>query len=203
MALFYLHELASNTWRGPFEDAAIRQDVTNGHIEPGRLVWSGHAADAPLAASSIAVPVKPGVPNWLKCVGAALGILGSAWFISKALEPTTSPRPSRSRRPDVQPPPADPEWVAIHQSAERHARNGADVRADIAGWPRPPVLDGRIPDVHAHYGDRVEIEEYENERSVVRTHAAEQHATFTRWANRSYRREYTQFLVPGGRGGHG
>lgn len=100
-------------------------------------------------------------------------------------------------------PPPDPESDAIRKSAEWHAQRGADVRADIHGWPRPPTLDGRIPDVHADYGDRVVIEEYENDRSISRPHAVEQDVTFTRWANRSHRRHYTQFVVPGGRGGRG
>lgn len=220
MAAYLLHDPSSNTWRGPFDEAAIRQDVANGHIEPNRWIWSGQPSDAPISASSIPVPAPAkqddGVPDWLKLVLIAGGAVVAGVVLGEVIDaladkPRSAPLPlplpsqpssSFALLQSLLPPP-DPERVAIQQSAEWHAQRGAEVRADIPGWPRPPVLDGRIPDVHADYGDRVVIEEYENEQSISRTHASEQDATFTRWANRSYRREYTQLVVPGGRGGRG
>lgn len=97
----------------------------------------------------------------------------------------------------------DPEHVAIKRSALRHVHRGAAVFADIAGWARPPVIGGCIPDVFAVYEDgSIAVEEFENERSVLSSHAERQHRAFSRWADRSpKRRTYVQIEVDGGRGG--
>jgi hypothetical protein len=97
----------------------------------------------------------------------------------------------------------DPERREIERSAKRHQRRGATVRADIAGWPRPPLIGGHIPDVFAWYpSGRVVVEEFENDRSVFSVHAERQHDAFSRWADRvPNRRRYTQIEIEGGRGG--
>lgn len=98
----------------------------------------------------------------------------------------------------------DPEIRAILRRGRHHARQGALVHLDLAGFARPPALNGSIPDVHADYGDGyVVIEEIENERSVGSSHARRQDANFSRWAARSRRRAYEQLVVKNGRGGRG
>ncbi len=100
----------------------------------------------------------------------------------------------------------DPEVEAIRDSAERHVKRGAAVFADLPGWPRPPTINGHIPDVYAIYKRkgvfREVVEEFENEKSAFRTHARRQHVTFLAWAREGHNRKYTQILVRGGRGGH-
>ncbi len=207
MASFYLHDPGSNTWRGPVEAAAIRQAVANGKIEPSRQVWSGQATDPPIAASIIPAPAPPNdsVPDWLKVVGIGLGlgaaIFGGAWLLEEALKPkrparTSSPGPSYS-------PPEDPELIAIRRTAKRHRKNGAEVFADIPGWPKPPKLNGHIPDVFAVYQDGEVALEFENRNSVGRTHARRQDLAFSSWAEESPRRKYQQVVVNNGRGGRG
>lgn len=98
----------------------------------------------------------------------------------------------------------DPETKAILRRGRHHARRGAHVHIDLAGYARPPVLNGSIPDVHADYGDGyVVVEEIENDRSVGSTHARRQDGNFSRWAARSKRRAYKQIVVKNGRGGRG
>lgn len=132
-------------------------------------------------------PINPWkVAAWL-VGGAAVGAAG-AFALANVIEALTE----------------DPERKAIRQSAEKHLARGAEVFADIPGWPRPPVIFGRIPDIYAKYPNgRVKIEEFENDSSVSSTHANAQDRAFTRWVNMSVRFSYTQIIVDGGRGGRG
>jgi hypothetical protein len=119
-------------------------------------------------------------------LGALVSILGGAYLVARLWKYIRT----------------DPERRAIERSAREHERKGALVAADIAGWARPPVINGHIPDVFASYPDgTVAIEEFENDRSVDGTHAHSQHEAFTQWSHRSPYRTYLQVVVSGGRGG--
>jgi hypothetical protein len=203
MAFFYLHDPASNTWRGPFDEAEIRQHVANGYIEPSRQVWSGQAGDAPIAAFSLPAPGNDRVPDWLKLLGLGVAVVGGAWLLGEALKPKGAARSDSPRSRNFYSSPEDPEQVAIRRTAKRHVKNGAEVFADIPGWPRPPKLNGHIPDVFAVYEDREFAVEFENRSSVGRTHARRQDAAFSSWADESPNRDYEQIVVRNGRGGRG
>jgi hypothetical protein len=154
------------------------------------LVSSGGSA-APVPASSIpAPPPKQEIPEWLKVAGVAAGAFLLFSAIADALSGggRSSPRLS----PRLQLPPPDPEAKAILRSARSHVKAGAEVYADLPGWPKPPVLNGHIPDVYAEY-----------ELSIERTHARRQDAAFSAWAEQGEHREYEQILIKGGRGGRG
>src|SRR4051794_28719150 len=43
----------------------------------------------------------------------------------------------------------DPEPKAIDKAARGLEEGGAIVFADIEGWPRPPAINGHVPDVYA------------------------------------------------------
>lgn len=96
---------------------------------------------------------------------------------------------------------ADPEPRRIRQLARAFEDEGANVYADLKGWPQPPLLEGRRPDVFADFGDEQIAVEVENDVSVDRHHARQQDHAFRRWESRSPRRRaYTQEIVDGGRG---
>jgi hypothetical protein len=97
----------------------------------------------------------------------------------------------------------DPEPLAIRKAAEAMDLDGAVVFANLDGWPRPPVVNGYIPDVYAVYEDREIILEFENDRSVEQAQALREDVAFASWADASEGREYDQIIVPGGRGGRG
>jgi hypothetical protein len=210
-----LHDPGSNTWRGPFEDAAIRQDVTNGHIEPTCLVCSDQPGATPIFACSIPLPepqLAPapptqqddGVPEWLRAIGVGLAVFGGVWLLGEALNPQRPGRSYSPRLPRFYAPPHDPETVAIRRTAKRHVKDGAEVFADIAGWRRPAKINGHIPDVHALYLDGREVVlEFENGRSVSSTHARRQDAAFSAHADEFGHVEYEQIVVKNGRGGRG
>jgi hypothetical protein len=205
MATFHVQDPATGGWSIPMNDAAIRQALAAGSIEPTRLVWSGQATEAPIAASSLSAPSEGGVPSWLKALGAFLGILGGTWAIKQALTSTRSTRRDLPRLPRALPAPReDPETVAIRRTAKRHVKDGAEVCADISGWPRPPKINGHIPDVYARYPDgREVVQEFENDRSVFSTHARRQDVAFSDYAGEVEHVEYEQIVVRGGRGGRG
>lgn len=96
----------------------------------------------------------------------------------------------------------DPEPKRIREIAEGYERDGASVWADIKGWPQPPLLNGRRPDVFAKFscGFR-EAVEVENDRSIDRSHARAQIADLSRWEARTKRTAFFVDVVKGGRGG--
>lgn len=96
----------------------------------------------------------------------------------------------------------DPEVEAICEIGAELEGEAALVLLDIAGAPRPPRLNGRIPDIFALFDDGSELAvEVENDRGVGSSHARAQDKAFSRWASRSSRRHYEQLIVVGGRGG--
>ena len=97
----------------------------------------------------------------------------------------------------------DPEPRALREAAEVLERDGGVVFADLDGWPRPPVVQGFVPDLYAVFEDREIVLEFVNEHSVLREAARRQDLAFSAWAEASALRIYEQILVEGGRGGRG
>lgn len=96
----------------------------------------------------------------------------------------------------------DPEPRAIREIAEEMEDEGAEVFADVRGYPRPPVMNGRIADVVGYHEDgTIEIVEVENDRSIDRPHGRAQIADLALWASRSHRRSFQVEVVDGGRDG--
>lgn len=116
--------------------------------------------------------------------GGILSGLALAWVIKKAGQ--------------------DPEPEAIKRIAKRFGAEGAEVYADVRGYPKPPLMNGRIADVVAYHDDGfVEVVEVENDRSIYRSHAAAQIEDLAAWASRSSSRSFSVEVVEGGRGGKG
>lgn len=97
----------------------------------------------------------------------------------------------------------DPEPQALREAAELLERDGGVVFADLDGWPRPPVVQGFIPDLYAVFEDREIALSFVNERTVLREAARRRDLAFAAWAEASALRIYEQILVQGGRGGRG
>lgn len=161
-----------------------------------------------LAPRPLAVPFAPApkreVPVWAKIVLGCAGVIAAGTGLGLMLSALTSnsKRIGSGRRPRPRLPPPDPETVAIRRTAKRYIKSGAFVRADIAGWSRPPTINGHIPDVHAVYPDGREVVlEFENARSVFSTHARRQHAAFSAHADEFDHVEYAQVVINNGRGG--
>jgi hypothetical protein len=186
MAQFYVAD-ANGEWVGPVDPFTLAEACRQGRYEATRAICVTNPPQGEVVTTAGAFAREfgraPPLAFFLK-VGAAAAALYAA---KKGVDYLR----------------ADPETRAIQASAERHERRGAVVRADLPGWPRPPVLRGRIPDVHADYGTHQVVEEYENPASVERGHAREQDAAFRAWEARTPDRSYTQHVVPGGRGGRG
>jgi hypothetical protein len=95
----------------------------------------------------------------------------------------------------------DPEPRAIDKAARGLEEGGAIVFADLDGWPRPPAINGHVPDVYAVRESREIVLEFENPESVRCPPAERQNDAFESWADESPGREYEQIVVRGGRGG--
>lgn len=97
---------------------------------------------------------------------------------------------------------SDPEPRRIRQIARQLEEGDALVFADVKGWPRPPIRNGRIADVHAIYPNGEELlVEVENERSLGRSHARAQVRDLMQWASEAPGRHFSLEVVAGGRGG--
>lgn len=200
MAKYFVLDVTTGQWCGPCSDSVIRNAIAEGSLATTHPVLPYRAGAVPISAGAVPAPRNP-VVGLLKIAGIVGLAIGGAYLLGKGIAVLTekkTPAPRLPRRRHV-----DPETAAIRNSAKKHERNGALVAADIRGWPKPPVLNGHIPDVYANYGCWVVAEEYENDRSINSTHARRQHVAFSAWANRSARREYIQIEVEGGRGGRG
>ncbi len=143
--------------------------------------WSGESddPDAPPVESGTRPVVRTGLEGLWRRVAGAPARLRSAL---------------RARR-------GDPEPRAIREAAETLERGGGVVFAKLEGWPRPPVVQGFVPDVYAVFEDREIVLSFENEGSVERAAAQQREGAFTAWAAGSSRRIHEQILVSGGRGG--
>ncbi len=81
---------------------------------------------------------------------------------------------------------SDPEPRRIRELAKEREDDGALVFADVKGYPQPPVINGRRPDVLAYHPDGTqEMIEVENEKSIMGHHAGQQARAFEKWASRS------------------
>jgi hypothetical protein len=98
---------------------------------------------------------------------------------------------------------SDPEPRAILEAAETLERGGGVVFAILEGWPRPPVVQGFVPDVYAVFDDREVVLAFENEGSMLGASAQQKSTAFDAWASASSQRIHEQIVVPGGRGGRG
>ncbi len=74
--------------------------------------------------------------------------------------------------------------------ARRFEKQGFNVQADIAGYPKPPTINGYRPDVVAKDGWDRKIVEVETPESVTSTRDLAQQQAFRQAANRS---EHTTF----------
>lgn len=97
----------------------------------------------------------------------------------------------------------DPEPRALLEAAELLERDGGVVFADLDGWPRPPVIQGFVPDLYAVFEDREIVLSFVNEQSVLRDAAVRRDRAHSSWAQASTLRIYEQVMVEGGRGGRG
>jgi hypothetical protein len=62
----------------------------------------------------------------------------------------------------------------VERTAEEMVRKGYAVAADVPGWPRPPLLNGRRVDVYAQRDRRVELIEVEHVDTLDTSHTREQ-----------------------------
>lgn len=80
---------------------------------------------------------------------------------------------------------------AIDELAERYQSEGWRVWADIDGWPTPPSVEGRRPDIVARDGDGQLIVEVETDRDADTT----QHEKFRRAASDDPDAQFMGYVV--------
>lgn len=80
---------------------------------------------------------------------------------------------------------------AVERVADRHERDGWNVRADVSGWPTPGTVAGRRPDVVATKRGSRRIIEVETDRSDDH----KQHAKFRRHAGQKSNTKFLGMLV--------
>jgi hypothetical protein len=113
----------------------------------------------------------------------------------------------------------DPELKAIGEAAAALERDGAVVFACLGGWPRPPVIQGFVPDVYAVFEDCEVVLTFTGEppaegtgsrpglRSAVPSSAPSpaqrRDFAFASWAEGSPVRVYEHVVVAGSRGARG
>jgi hypothetical protein len=69
----------------------------------------------------------------------------------------------------------------VAQIARAEERRGCTVAADIAGYPKPPVVYGRRADVHSVCATGERMIEVEHPWTVDTTHSRAQISAFQRW----------------------
>jgi hypothetical protein len=97
----------------------------------------------------------------------------------------------------------DPELKAVGEAAEALERDGAVVFACLGGWPRPPVIQGFVPDVYAVFEDCEVLLVFASEPPALEGPAQRRDRAFASWAAASPMRVYEHVVVAGGRGGRG
>lgn len=82
--------------------------------------------------------------------------------------------------------PSKPHQLGVKRTAREHENDGWKVRAEVGGWPQPPSIAGRRPDVLAtKRGSRrvIEIETdanaHQGQHETFRRHAAQKTNTNT------------------------
>jgi hypothetical protein len=79
----------------------------------------------------------------------------------------------------------------VRTTAKEHDRDGWNVKADIRGWPQPPTVAGRVPDVLAtKRGSRRIIEIERNQGDHPR-----QHTSFRRHAGQKSNTIFIGYVV--------
>jgi hypothetical protein len=183
MRHYFYANYNTNSWQGPVDDETIRGWVVQGEMSRLHLFVLAEPNAVPITAERVP-PSGPDLYEFLLAVS-ALGLGG--WGAYKAYGYFHG----------------DPERRANQQSADRLLARGAEVYADLPGWPKPPVIKGHIPDPYAILNNPVVMAEYENEVSVRRSHARSQNRAFSAFARSRPDVQYQQIVVEGGRGGHG
>lgn len=97
----------------------------------------------------------------------------------------------------------DPALKAIGEAAAALERDGAVVFACLDGWPRPPVVQGFVPDVYAVFEDCEVVLSFAAEPPALEGPAQRRDLAFTSWAEASPVRLYKHVIVARGRGGRG
>lgn len=111
---------------------------------------------APAASPPLPPPSPPPISPWKVGFWALLGV-GAIWAIHEG-SLTTRERHDRE----------------VKRAAKEKLREGFDVAADIAGWPKPPVTNGRRVDVFAMRGRSVKMIEIEHEHTLDTSHTRAQ-----------------------------
>jgi hypothetical protein len=92
---------------------------------------------------------------------------------------------------------------AIRRAAESLERDGAAVFANVEGWPRPPVVQGFLPDVYAVFADREVVLDLAGDEGAAQGEAERRREiAFEAWAEAASRRVYEQIVVAGARERH-
>ena len=91
-----------------------------------------------------------------------------------------------------------PELKAIGEAAEALERDGAVVFACLGGWPRPPVIQGFVPDVYAVFEDCEVVLVFAGEPPGHEGPAQRRDLAFTSWTAASPARVYEHVVIVGG-----
>lgn len=194
--IFSRFHAATNQWFGAFALDDLAHLYASGQLDPTEallLHGDGRICSVALLVAAVPAPFDSAVtsmhsaprPNAVPWGSILLGAAAVAAMYCVYKKLTEDPEPKR-----------------IREIAEKFEREGARVSADLRGWPKPPLLNGRIPDVFAEHSDGWrEAVEIENDRSIHRSHARGQIADLKRWAARTRRTSFSVEIVRNGRGG--
>lgn len=83
----------------------------------------------------------------------------------------------------------------VREIAQDYRRRGYNVRADVAGYQRPPTIGGYRPDVVASKSGQETIVEVETPDSTNSARDAAQRRAFLRAARRSEKRHYRRVIT--------
>lgn len=117
----------------------------------------GEYGPAAAAAPPVQQPSSTEMPTWLKWV---LGLSAAGTVAWLVYESSLTTREVHDRE--------------VKRAAKEKLRQGYDVFADIAGWPKPPITNGRRADVVAIRGRKVRLVEVEHWHTLDTTHTRDQ-----------------------------